>query len=80
MSFHGKVFHDKVFDILSRDYPDWQRYQTEKRPHPNELRKDFAIDSTDNRYEEYVMGEFNVETASGDVKVYAVGIRRVVHS
>lgn len=72
-------FYEKVHEALTCDFPDWERFFTNEPPHPNELRKDFAIDSTDNRYEEYIMGEFNVETTSGDVKVYAVGIRKVVH-
>ncbi|CAD0300626.1 hypothetical protein [Enterococcus phage 156] len=39
-------FHDKVFEVLSRDYPDWQKYQTGERPYTSELRKGFAIDSS----------------------------------
>ena len=73
-------FHDKVFEALTCDFPDWERFFTNEPPHPNELRKDFAIDSTDNRYEEYVMGEFEVEATSEVVKVYVIGVREVVHS
>nr|DAI05865.1 MAG TPA: hypothetical protein [Herelleviridae sp.] len=69
-------FYDKVYEILNYEYPEWQRFFTKDRPSDNELRKDFAIDSTGIKYEEYIMGKFDVETASGDVAIHVVGVRR----